>query len=207
MNLDLLAPFLLAVVVIQLTPGPGMLFILTQAMTSGCRAGRAAACGAASAMLIHTMAVALGLAALLHAAPMAMNLLRIGGAAYLLWLAIQAFRSPDLVLDAHAETTQGGFGVVFLRGAINDLANPKIVIFYLAFLPQFVDPSLGHLPLQLFVLGLMLLTVGFVVDLAIVMVAGRIGLLLRRRPMVNRCLSKLAGTVYGFLAVRLAVSD
>lgn len=207
MNPELLAAFLLAAVVIQLTPGPGMLFILAQGMTGGSRAGRAAACGAASAMLVHTTAVALGLATLLRAAPVAMNLLRAAGAAYLLWLAIQAFRSPTLAPDAAGEPTDDRFGTVFLRGAVNNLANPKIVIFYVAFLPQFAAPGLGHLPLQLFALGLTLLTVGFAIDLAIGAAAGRIGLLLRRRPTVSRCLNKLAGTVYGTLALRLAVSD
>ncbi len=93
-------------------------------------------------------------------------------------------------------------GPVFLRGLINNLANPKIVLFYVAFLPQFVDPSLGRQTLQLFVLGLTLLALGLAIDLAI-----GVGLFLRRHRAANRWMNRFAGTVYGALAVRLVLSD
>src|SRR2546421_11095378 len=95
MNVELFAAFLLAALVIQFTPGPGMLFIIAQGLTGGSRAGRAAARGAASGMLVHTCAVVLGLAAVLRAAPMAMDLLRFAGAA-LLWLALRSLRTSEL---------------------------------------------------------------------------------------------------------------
>ncbi|HYJ70162.1 MAG TPA: LysE family translocator [Nocardioidaceae bacterium] len=207
MNSDLFAAFLLAALVIQLTPGPGMLFIIAQGMTGGSRAGRAAACGAAAGMLVHTSAVALGLAAVLRTAPTALDLLRLGGAVYLVWLALRSLRSSDLAPDAPGDPTLDRFGAVFLRGLINNLANPKVVLFYVAFLPQFVDPSLGRLPLQLFVLGLTMLALGLVIDFAIGGGAGHVGLFLRRHRAVNRWLNRLAGTAYGALAARLILSD
>lgn len=203
MNTHLFAAFLIAAVAIHLTPGPGMLFIIAQGLTGGSRAGRAAACGTASGMLVHTCAVALGLAALLQAAPMALDLLRVGGAAYLVWLALRSLRSSELVPGATGDPTPDPFGAVYVRGLINNLTNPKILLFYVAFLPQFVDPNLGHLPLQLFVLGLTLLLLGLGVDLTIGGGAGRIGLFLRRHPAVNHWLNRFAGTVYGALAVSL----
>jgi threonine/homoserine/homoserine lactone efflux protein len=93
-------------------------------------------------MLVHTCAVVLGLAAVLRAAPMALDLLRFAGAAYLLWLALRSLRTPELAPSVAGQPMPDRFGPVFLRGLVNTLANPKIVLFYVAFLPQFVDPSL-----------------------------------------------------------------
>jgi threonine/homoserine/homoserine lactone efflux protein len=207
MNAELFAAFLLAALVIQLMPGPGMLFIIAQGMTGGSRAGRAAACGAAKGMLTHTCAVAIGLAAVLRPAPMAMDLLRSRGAAHLLWLALRSLRTSELAPGAAGLPMPDRFGPVFLRGLINNLANPKIVLFYIAFLPPFVDPSLGRQTLQLFVLGLTLLALGLAIDLAIGGGAGRVGLFLRGTARANRWLNQLAGTVYGALAARLLLSD
>ena len=207
MDSHLYAAFVLAALVIQFTPGPGMLFVVTQGLTGGGRAGRAAACGAAAGMLVHTSAVALGLAAVLRAAPMAMDVLRFAGAAYLVWLAIRSLRSPGLAPSASVTQRSARLGAVFLRGLINNLANPKVVLFHLALLPQFVDPSLGHLSLQLFVLGLTFLTLGLVIDLGIGSSAGRLGAYLSRHRAVSRRLNLLAGTVYGALAARLVLSD
>ncbi len=207
MNVELFAAFLLAALVIQFTPGPGMLFIIAQGLTGGSRAGRAAACGAASGMLVHTCAVVVGLAAVLRAAPMAMDLLRFAGAAYLLWLTLRSLRTSELAPGVPDLPMPDRLGPVFLRGLINNLANPKIVLFYVAFLPQFVDPSLGRQTLQLFVLGLTLLALGLAIDLAIGGGAGRVGLFLRRHRAANRWMNRFAGTVYGALAVRLVLSD
>ncbi|MEU8249502.1 LysE family translocator [Nonomuraea sp. NPDC048916] len=191
--------------IVQLSPGPGMLFVLANGITGGPRAGIAAALGAAAAMIVHTSAVAFGVAALFQAAPAALELLRFCGAAYLVWLALRAFRSPVPTPAAAAERSSGWR--IFARGAVNNLLNPKIVLFYLIFLPQFADPSIGHLPAQLFVLGLALLLIGLGADVAIGAAAGKVGRLLRRRPSVGRLINRAAGTIYGVLAVRLAVGD
>jgi threonine/homoserine/homoserine lactone efflux protein len=206
MNWGLLAGFLLAALVIQVTPGPGMLFVLANGITGGARAGTAAACGAASAMIVHTTVVALGLAALFRAAPTALEALRIGGALYLGWLALRAFRSPPLTPDSSQDREMIRFWTVFIRGAINNLLNPKIILFYLVFLPQFVDTRTGHVPAQLFTLGLALLLVGLVVDLSIGVISGHIRGLLQRQRVVARLINKVAGTIYGGLAVRLVAN-
>ncbi|GII79040.1 membrane protein [Sphaerisporangium rufum] len=207
MNMQLFTAFLLAALVIQVTPGPGMLFIVALGMAGGRRAGWAAACGAAAGMLVHTCAVALGLGAVLRAAPMAMDLLRFGGAAYLLWLAVRAFRTSDGVPAVPDRAAPERLGPVFVRGLVNNLANPKIVLFYLAFLPQFVDPVLGRETVQLFVLGLAFLALGLAVDLILGGAAGGAGRRLLRHRAARRWLDRLAGTVYGVLAARLILSD
>jgi threonine/homoserine/homoserine lactone efflux protein len=203
MNVELFAAFLLAALVINLTPGPGMLFILAQGLTGGRRAGRAAACGTASGMLVHTSAVALGLAAVLHAAPIAMDVLRFAGAAYLLWMAFQSLRKSELTSATPGEAVSDRFAPVYVRGLINSLTNPKILLFYLAFLPQFVDPSLGHQALQLFTLGLTMLLIGLAVDLTVGTGAVRVGHFLRHHRAANHWLPRAAGTAYGVLAAGL----
>jgi threonine/homoserine/homoserine lactone efflux protein len=201
-NGALFGSFLLAAMIIQVVPGPGMLFIVANAVASGRRGGVAAACGAAAAMVVHTTAVALGFAALLRAAPVALAVVRIVGVLYLCWLAVQAFRATDRDPGRRGVAAGRRFWSVFARGALNNLANPKVVLFYVVFLPQFVDPSVGAVPAQLFVLGLVLLTIGLAVDVVVGMLAGQVGGFLTRRRLVNRVVS----TVYAGLAIRLATT-
>jgi threonine/homoserine/homoserine lactone efflux protein len=207
MNWGLFAGFLLAALVIQLVPGPGMLFILANGITGGVKAGAVAACGAATAMVIHTTAVTFGLAALFRSAPTALEALRVAGAVYLGWLAVRTFRAPAIALDRSADQPEIRHRAVFARAALNNLLNPKIILFYLVFLPQFIDPHIGHIPAQLFVLGSILLVIGLLVDLLIGMIAGRVGHLLRRQPIAERLINKIAATIYGGLAIRLAAGN
>jgi threonine/homoserine/homoserine lactone efflux protein len=159
--------FMSAALVVQVVPGPGMLFILANGIAGGPRAGVAAACGAATGMVFHTFAAALGLAALFAHAPAAYDALRIAGALYLLWIAVSHFKaasSHDLARGrGHGRSARR----VFVRAGLNNLANPKVILFYLAFLPQFVAPGSGSAILQLLVLGFICLLLGLVIDLTL----------------------------------------
>jgi threonine/homoserine/homoserine lactone efflux protein len=202
-NLALLVSFLAAVLLIQLVPGPGMLFIVANGITGGARAGVAAAFGAAAGMVVHTVAAALGLAALFLHAPLAYDLVRIAGAGYLLWLAAKAFRATGPAVPARLGTPEAPVRAarVFVRALANNLANPKVILFFVSYLPQFVDRSRGHVTVQFLILGLLFLLVGLVVvDLPIGLCAGRAGQLLARRRAVTRLLGKAAGTIYAGLA-------
>ncbi|HEY4830792.1 MAG TPA: LysE family translocator [Solirubrobacteraceae bacterium] len=206
MRWELLLSFLSAALVVQLVPGPGMLFILANGIAGGARAGVAAACGAATGMVFHTVAAAAGLAALFAHAPAAYDVLRIIGGVYLLWLAVAHFRSATtdklVAGDAEGRSPQR----VFVRAWLNNLANPKVILFYLAFLPQFVAPGAGSVTLQLLVLGFVFLAVGLVIDLALGVFSGRIGEWLRRRFSLRKWIERAAGTVMGGLGLRLLVS-
>jgi threonine/homoserine/homoserine lactone efflux protein len=202
-NPALLVSFLAAVLLIQLLPGPGMLFIVANGITGGTRAGVAAAFGAAAGMVVHTVAAALGLAALFLHAPLAYDLVRIAGAGYLLWLAFKAFRSSVPAVPAQPGTPVAAArpARVFVRALLNNLANPKVVLFFVSYLPQFVDQSRGHVTVQFLVLGSLFLLVGLVVvDIPIGLCAGRAGRLLARRAAVARLAGKAAGTIYAALA-------
>jgi threonine/homoserine/homoserine lactone efflux protein len=150
-----LVVFLAAVLVICVTPGPDMLFILSRGLTFGTRAGLLSALGMSAGMIVHTTAVSLGLAAVLKSSPVAYDVLRYAGAAYLLlmaWRSVHDSSTPELPADA-AEAARSE-PRMFGQAVLTNVLNPKIVLFYLAFLPQFVRPSAGRPALQLLVLGL-----------------------------------------------------
>jgi len=202
-NSALLASFLVAVLLIQLAPGPGMLFILANGITGGARAGVAAAFGAAAGMVVHTVAAALGLAALFLHAPLVYDLVRIAGAGYLLWLAINSFRSADLAMPRPLRPAGAAArpARVFGRALLNNLANPKVILFFVGYLPQFVDHGRGHVTVQFLILGALFLLVGLVVvDIPLGLCAGQAGQVLARRPALGRLTGKLSGTIYAGLA-------
>lgn len=197
--------FVLAVLVICITPGPDMIYILTYGISQGTRAGLLSAVGMAVGMACHTLAVALGVAALIGSSHLAYEVLRYAGAAYLLYMAWQALRESSAASlgDDHQTVP---LLTVFRNATITNLLNPKIVLFYLAFLPQFVTASAGRPGLQLLVLGLTFTVLGLVVDALIALLSGRIGARLRRRPHSGSWLNRLAGVVFLGLAVKLALA-
>jgi threonine/homoserine/homoserine lactone efflux protein len=198
--------FLTAVVAICITPGPDMLYILANSLTRGPRAGFAAACGMAAGMVCHTAAAALGLSALLAAVPLAFEIVRYAGAAYLLWLAVKSVREPPL--RAHVPVRPPApLGRVFRQGLVTNLLNPKIALFYLAFLPQFVEPAAGSPAGQLFLLGFLFVLIGLVIDSAVGVLSGHLGLRLVRSARALAVLRWLPGAVFAGLAVRLVLAE
>jgi len=204
---SVLLSFLGTVLVIQLVPGPGMLFIVANGIAGGRRAGIAAAFGAATGVVVQTAAAAAGLSALFAAAPAAFDVVRFAGVAYLAWLAVKHWRSSGLQLapEDGAVLPERSARRVFVRALLNNLANPKVIVFFIAFLPQFVVPAAGNVHVQLAILGLVFMLVGLVVDVAIGCMAGHIGALLRKRAGVSKLLDRVVGTIFGALAVRLAL--
>jgi threonine/homoserine/homoserine lactone efflux protein len=206
-NSSLLIQFVIAAVVICVVPGPDQLFIVATAATRGVRAGLAAAFGMASGMVVHTTLLALGLAALLRSAPDALVVVRVIGAGYLMFLAVHEFRAASTRSTSTAHEGHRGerMRAAWVRGLLTNLANPKVVLFYIAFLPQFVDERLGHVTIQLVVLGSIFLLLGLAVDLVEAALAGRLGALMRRR-LAGSALGRIIGSVYAILATRLALA-
>jgi threonine/homoserine/homoserine lactone efflux protein len=219
MNGHLLAVYVVAVVVAMITPGPDMMFVLATAVRGGARAGLLATLGVATSEIVQITAVAAGLAALFTAAPAAFTALRICGAIYLLYLGIHAFRSArrggfrevrevavpqeqERRPDAHDRGVSGRYA--YLRGAATNLVNPKMVTFAVAFLPQFVDRSLGHVPAQFAVLGVIFIALELLIDGAVGLAAGRLAGWLSRRRRARQALDVGSGTVMVALAARLA---
>jgi threonine/homoserine/homoserine lactone efflux protein len=155
--------------------------------------------------LVHTLCAATGVTALVAAWPPAFDLLRYAGALYLLWLAWQALRSGDARLQARADGA--GFARVLRMAWLNNLVNPKALLFFMVFLPQFVDPARGSVPMQLVMLGVTLSLAGLVFNTVLGACSGQIGRWLQRRRGAAGFQRGLLATVMIALAVRLLLID
>jgi threonine/homoserine/homoserine lactone efflux protein len=201
-NGSLFGAYLVTVTILILLPGPDMLFALATGMRSGPRAGFVAAVGAAAGEVVHISAAGVGLAAVFRAAPVLFDVIRIAGAAYLLYLGIQTLRSRNAPTIGNA---RGATGVrrAFWRGAITNLLNPKMALFTIAFLPQFVDTQ-RNVPLQFVVLGACFIALEIAVDGTVGILAGRLReVLARRRAM--RTLHLVSGSIFLGLGAKVAI--
>lgn len=202
---ETLTAFFAAAVLLALAPGPDNIFVLTQSALHGRGSGLAVVLGLCTGLIGHTLAVALGVAVIFQASAAAFTILKLAGAAYLLYLAWQAFRAPAAGLTA-ANGTAVPFGRLYRRGIIMNLTNPKVSLFFLAFLPQFADPARGPLSVQMIMLGAVFILATVLVFGAIAVLAGMLGELLGRSATIQRALNWLAGSVFIGLAAALAAA-
>ncbi|MFJ4581220.1 LysE family translocator [Streptomyces echinatus] len=205
MDASLYAAFLVAAFALCITPGPDMMFIVAVGGRGGPLTGVTAAAGVACAMFVHAVAAALGLSALFLTLPALYHVLRWAGAAYLLFLAVRAFRGEGGPAGAGPVPGKGRRRA-FWRGAVTNLLNPKVILFNVSFLPQFVNPDLGHVREQFLVLGCTITVMGLLVDGSVGLLSGKLASLLRRSRRVARGLDCFSGTVFAGLAVRLAAT-
>ena len=189
-----------------ITPGPDNVFVLVQSATYGKRAGMLVVLGLCGGLVVHTTAIALGLAAVFAASETAFVVLKFAGAAYLAWLAWQAFRAPASE-NSGAPVAALRPGQLWLRGVIMNLTNPKVVFFFLAFLPQFVDPRIGPVAWQLGQLGGIFILSTLLSFGAISYFAASLGQSLRGSARAQLWMNRAAGTVFAGLALRLAVAQ
>lgn len=207
-GLATLSLFLLAVLALFLSPGPNMAFVLSHGVAHGPRGGFAAALGISAADLVHTLFAATGVTALVAAWPPSFDVLRYAGALYLVWLAVQALRNlggggPR----TGAQARPAGFGRIVRMALLNNLVNPKALLFFMVFLPQFVDPSRGSVPLQLVQLGVVLSMAALAFNTLLGACSGQVGRWLHERPGAARFQSGLLAAVMLGLAVRLLFLD
>ena len=198
--------FLAASIAITVAPGPDNLRARLAGGAQGRVAGRAAALGFAAGISFHTTLAALGVAALLKSSPMAFEAVKLAGAAYLIWIGIKAIRSKGLS-SAHERPSQP-LAVVFRQSVIGNLLNPKVTLFFIVFLPQFVNPHGGQsVMLQMFELGGVFMLQTVAVFSVFGLAAGMIGAYLKRRPKVGVWLDRLAGATFIGLGIRVALKD
>ncbi|HET8727116.1 MAG TPA: LysE family translocator [Alphaproteobacteria bacterium] len=201
-----LSIFILAVVVLMVTPGPDMLFIAANGIAQGPRAGTVSALGVGVGCLVHTLLAAAGISALVLATPVAFDVIRFAGAAYLAWLGVQAIRNPAM-LDLHVSAARARtLGAVFRGGVLCNVLNPKVAVFFIAFLPQFADPSRGPIAIQMVVLGVVLTVIGTTFNMLIGLSGGGIGRFLSTRPRFARVQAWVSGLIFIGLAARLALT-
>lgn len=214
--IDTLIAFFGVAVLLALSPGPDNLFVLVQSAQRGWRLGMCVVVGLCLGILVHTTAVALGLAAVLAASSTAFTVLKWCGAAYLAWLAWLAWgalRAPSQVSDtpvgsSAAQPLQLREALRMVgRGVVMNITNPKVLIFFLAFLPQFADPARGSVAWQIACFGAVFVLATFLVFGAIACFSGVFGGLLQRSARAQWWLNRLAGVVFLGLAVRLATTQ
>ncbi|MFC4562238.1 LysE family translocator [Nocardiopsis mangrovi] len=201
-----IALFALAALVLLLAPGPNFVYILTRSISQGPRAGVISALGVELGTLVHVGAAAVGLSSLLAASAPAFDIVRYIGAAYLIYLGIRAIWGRE---DIGLEPTEASprAGLRLLRdGVLVNVFNPKVALFFLAFLPQFVDPAQGSAAGQILVFGALMAAMGLCVDLAFALGGGRVGRWLRRHPVVAARQHYAVGGVYLSMGAAAALS-
>jgi threonine/homoserine/homoserine lactone efflux protein len=200
--------FMVSALALNLSPGPSILYILSRSIGQGREAGLVSVLGLATATLTHAVAASLGLSTLFVYSPIAFAVVKYLGAAYLIYLGLSAFRAHGSLQSAAAARGTGlSLGAVYRQGVVTDLLNPKVALFFIAFLPQFVDPATGSPTLQILVFGLLFHVTGVPVNLMVALAGGRLATLLAQRPSWARIQSWLSGTVLVALGLRLALSD
>ncbi len=196
--------FMAAALALNLTPGPDMLYVAARSASDGRDAGIASAFGIAAGLLVHITLIALGLAALLAAVPVANTVLRLGGAAYLIYIGVRALLRPG-GLAARSLKPADRF-TAFRQGLVTNVLNPKIALFFLAFLPQFVEPERGSAALQVVMLGLLFNISGTLVNVAVALLVSRAAGRIARDERIGRVSQRLTGSLLIALGLHLAIA-
>jgi threonine/homoserine/homoserine lactone efflux protein len=202
-----LLAYLAAAVVLVIIPGPGTAWIVAQTVAGGTARGLRAGLGLETATLIHALAAGFGLSAVLATSALAFEVLKYAGAYYLVWLGIKAWRSGVNTAADDPHPAPGDSGGVYWRSVVTGVLNPKVALFFLAFLPQFVHPERGLVWLQFLVLGVLLSIIGFSNSAVLSTMIGRLGHRLRGNNRFSQWRQRLLGTFFIGLGLRLALQQ
>jgi threonine/homoserine/homoserine lactone efflux protein len=203
---DVLLVFLTASTALALAPGPDNIFVLTQSAVHGRMAGIVVTLGLMTGVVVHSALVAIGVAAIFLTSAAAFTALKLAGAGYLVYLAWKAFLAGTTKIDTGTAPARS-VKKLYLTGVIMNITNPKVAIFFLAFLPQFADPARGSVTLQVFIFGGLFAANAFVIFGAVAWSAGFLGDWLMRSPRAQSVLNRVAGIVFLGLAVRLLLTE
>lgn len=195
--------FLLACWILNITPGPDMLYVIACSVSQGRHAGLVSALGIAAGSLMQIGIVALGLASILAMVPLAYDLITWVGAGYLMYLGIRVLLRHQHCLSAFS-VERTGLWRIFTQGVVTNVLNPKVTLFYVAFLPQFASPASGSVPLQIIMLGILCTISGTVVNILVSLFASLLGNWFKRQTQTAKILNWLAGSIFIGLGVRLA---
>lgn len=197
--------FILAGLTLNITPGPDMMFVITRSVAESARSGVVSSLGIAAGSVFHTLAVALGLSALLMAVPAAYEVIKYTGAAYLVYLGLKMlFSKQSLKLSDDKKPVK--MHSVFLQAMVTNIFNPKVALFFLAFLPQFVNP-VGNITLQLTLLGLLFNFNGTIVNIFVALSAGRLGKFIKLKLNNSSVFKWITASVFIGLGIRLALLE
>ena len=203
----LLLPFLAASAALIVSPGPDTLYVAARSIGQGRLAGLIAAAGISAGLIVHIAAAALGLAGLFRLVPIAFDVVRYLGVAYLLYLAWRAFAGETDGGDLTAAATPLAPARIFRQAAITNILNPKVALFFVAFLPPFADPARGSVALQLTSLGALFIVMGLAYLIVLAAAVGHLGNRLRASRRARRVQRWFQGSVLGAMAVWLALPE
>jgi threonine/homoserine/homoserine lactone efflux protein len=199
-----LLTFVAAGLLLNVAPGPDLLYIIARSLNQGRRAGVVSALGISAGCLVHTAAAALGISVLLRASPLAYDVLRYAGAAYLIWLGLRALATRATTQSMPA-VDGAALKRVFWQGFATNVLNPKVALFFLAFLPQFADPARGSVALQIAILGSIFIFDGFWVCFGVAHGAAAAGGWIVRKSGAVTALNRASGAVMLGLGLNLAL--
>ena len=197
--------FLTASILLTLAPGPDILYLLTKSLSDGAKAGIILACGLVSGIVFHTTLVMVGVAALIKSSATAMLLLKIFGAAYLLFLAFGAFKAARAgkKISLSRAGAKNSSAALYKRGVLMNVLNPKVLLFFLAFLPQFVDLSQGGASLHILFLGFVFAAQALIIFSVVAICAGRVRNLILHKKNIGRVLNFVEAAVLALIAIGL----
>lgn len=187
-----------------LTPGQDFIYVVTRSLAQGRIAGLCSAVGVIIGILVHTALAALGVSAILHASEGLFLLLKLAGAAYLVYLGLRMLLRPEGALAASAEAPRLSTASLVWQGVLSNVTNPKIVLFFFAFLPQFVDPASPHPTADLVFLGVLYAAMGLPVKAGVALAAGSLSERILRRPATLAWVQRAGGAVLVGLGLRIA---
>ena len=195
--------FLVASALLTIAPGPDIVYVLTRGVAQGRRAGFAAALGFATGVIFHTALAALGIAALIRSSEFAFSLVRYAGAAYLVYLGIRTLMSRS-GFELNKDNSSLALWTVYKQSVIGNVLNPKVTLFFLSFLPQFINVNAGHVELQMVLLGVLFMLQTVLIFGAVAFFSGVIGDKLRTNSSVADRLNVFAGVIFIALGIRVA---
>ncbi|MFL9878823.1 LysE family translocator [Herbaspirillum rhizosphaerae] len=198
--------FLIAAMMLTLAPGPDNIYVLTRGIAQGRKAGLVAALGFASGLFFHTLLAVLGFAAIIKAYPAAYHALQYAGAAYLVYLGVRTLRSAaSMSLDA--TMTPVSLSRIYWQSVIANILNPKVTLFFIAFLPQFVNVHAGHVAWQMLLLAVVFILQALAIFSAIAFFSGIVGAYFKRQARAALYLNRLAGCAFVGLGIRIALPE
>ena len=201
--LETLIAFFTTSVLLAIIPGPDNIFVLTQSIFQGKKSGLIIMLGLCTGLIFHTLAVILGVAVIFQTSIFAFTILKIIGAIYLLYLAWQIFKAGNQKIDTKNNNANIDYKKLYYRGIIMNITNPKVSIFFLAFLPQFTNPNLGSIPLQMLLLGILFLIAALLVFSLIALYSAKLGKTINKSDKSQKILNKLVSLVFVALAIKL----
>ncbi len=199
--------FIVTSFLLCLAPGPDNIYVLTQGVTKGKKAAIVTTLGLCTGIIIHTGATAFGISMIFKTSEIAFNIVKYVGVTYLLYIAYQAFKYRNEPLDLKVQNSSNELKKLYIKGFFMNVLNPKVSIFFLAFLPQFVTPSNGNVPMQMIILGLIFMALTVIVFFSIGIAGNILTSKLLEKPNIVKYMNILTSFVLGALAVKLVLSS